>query len=151
MYLSEFKTLKHFLTKTSMNIFDALSLLGELLAPTPDKKSKQRSISEKSNSIIQLLSGLFIIIAFIILIIEIKFKYVPANLWLSPLLIATFSLTVSIGFSVLLNRFFNIQYTFTNFIVLILTMTLFISVLICTVNRITEQKLFKTVQYTKAF
>ncbi len=66
-----------------MNIFDALTFLGELLALTTDKKPSQRSISEKSNSIIQTTSGIFVILALIILIIEIKFKCVPANLWLS--------------------------------------------------------------------
>lgn len=126
-----------------MDILDALSFLGELLAYKPKINSTQKSHLAKSNSKIQLLSALFSILAFIISIIEINSKYAPANFWLTPLLVFILSLFISIGFSILLNRVFNIQYTYTNFIMLIITMTLFVSALTFSVNRMTNQLFFK--------
>ncbi|WP_028979738.1 hypothetical protein [Sporocytophaga myxococcoides] len=133
-----------------MNILDALIFLGELLALTPDRKSDKRSILEKSNSIVQKLITLFITLAIIFLIVEINFKYLPYNLCLTPLLVSVITMSLSIGFSILLNRVYNIQYTYSSFIVLIITMALFLSSLTFTINRMADQKLFKIIPYSQA-
>lgn len=132
-----------------MNILDAFIFLGELLALTPDRKSDKRSILEKSNSIVQKLITVFITLAIIFLIVEINFKYLPYNLWLTPLLVSVITISLSIGFSILLNRVYNIQYTYSSFIVLIITMALFLNSLTFTINRITDQKLFKIIPYSQ--
>lgn len=131
-----------------MNILETVEFLGELLSVLPAKQPPQRSFLERSNRIIKKLCIVFIILAFIFFIIGMSIKYVPVNGWLVIPLVFSLSLFTSIGFSVLLFRLFDVQYSYDSLIPLLFTMTLFLSSLIFLVNIGANQIFFKCMVYS---